>query len=81
MAGDAIKDLEKQAIDFAKAKADSLKQKNKDSLNVIKIQAEQKAKEKLAEKGIDTANLNIKNVKDTLLNRVTDTLKKEPLIL
>lgn len=76
VAGDAIKDLEKQVVDFVKAKADSLKQKAKDSLNAVKAQAEQKVKEKLAEKGIDTANLNIKNAKDTIINRVTDTLKK-----
>ncbi len=75
VAGDVIKDLEKQVVDFAKAKADSLKQKAKDSLNIVKAQAEQKVKEKLAEKGIDTANLNIKNAKDTLVQRVTDTLK------
>ena len=76
VAGDVIKDLEKQVVDFAKAKADSLKQKAKDSLNIVKDQAEQKLKEKLAEKGIDTNKLNIKNAKDTLINRVTDTLKK-----
>ena len=76
MAGDVMKDLEKQVVDFAKAKADSLKQKTIDSLNVIKKQAEQKAKEKLAEKGIDTTNLSIKNAKDTIINRVTDTLKR-----
>jgi hypothetical protein len=75
VAGDAMKDLQKQVEDFAKAKADSLKQKATDSLNVIKNLAEQKAKEKLAEKGIDTAGLNIKNVKDTLVQRVTDTIK------
>ncbi len=74
-AGDVIKDLEKQAMDFAKAKADSLKQKTKDSLNIIKTQAEQKVKEKLAAKGIDTVNLNIKNAKDTIVQRVTDTIK------
>jgi AsmA-like C-terminal region len=75
VAGDAMKDLQKQVEDFAKAKADSLKQKATDSLNVIKNQAEQKLKEKLAEKGIDTAGVSIKNAKDTIVKRVTDTLK------
>ncbi len=75
VAGDALKDLQQQVVDFAKAKADSLKQKAKDSLTVVKIQAEQKVKEKLAEKGIDTASLNIKNAKDTIIQRTTDTLK------
>lgn len=77
VAGDVIKDLEKQAEDFAKAKADSLKKKATDSLNIVKNQAEQKAKQKLAEKGIDTTNLNIKNAKDTIVKRATDTLKKK----
>jgi hypothetical protein len=77
IAGDALKDLEKQAEDFAKSKSDSLKIKTKDSLIAIKKQAEQKAKEKLAEKGIDTTNININNAKDTILKRVTDTFKKK----
>lgn len=77
VAGDVIKDLEKQAKDFAKAKLDSAKQKTADSLNVIKKQGEDKLKEKLADIGIDTANLNLKNAKDTLQKRVTDTLKKK----
>jgi hypothetical protein len=76
MAGDVIKDLEQQAIDFAKAKADSLKIKTKDSLVVVKKQAEQKVKEKLAEKGIDTTNVTIGNIKDTVIGRVKDTIKK-----
>lgn len=77
MAGDVIKDLQEQAIDFAKAKADSLKMKTKDSLVVVKQHAEQKAKEKLAEKGIDTTNVTIGNMKDTVIERVKDTVKKK----
>jgi len=77
MAGDAMKEIEKQAKDFAQAKLDSATQKTKDSLNAIKKQVEDKAKEKLADAGIDTANLSIKNAKDTLKKRVTDTLKKK----
>lgn len=77
MAGDAMKEIEKQAKDFARAKLDSATQKTKDSLNAIKKQVEDKAKEKLADAGIDTANLSIKNAKDTLKKRVTDSLKKK----
>ncbi len=77
MVDDVIKDLERQAKDFAKAKLDSATKKTRDSLNVIKKQAEDKAKEKLADIGIDTTNLNIQNVKDTLKKRVSDTLKKK----
>lgn len=76
MAGDVIKDLQQQALDFAKARADSLKIKTRDSLMLVKQQAEQKAKEKLAEKGIDTSGLHLNNMKDTVLERVKDTVKK-----
>ncbi len=79
VAGDAIKEIETQAKDFAKAKLDSAKQKTIDSLNVIKKQAEDKAKEKLADAGIDTTNLSIKNAKDTLKKRVVDSLKKKAI--
>ena len=79
IAGDALKEIETQVKDFAQSKLDSAKKKTVDSLNVIKQQAEDKAKEKLADLGIDTANLNIKNAKDTLKKRVTDTLKKKAI--
>ena len=72
-----MKEVETQVKDFAKAKLDSAKQKTTDSLNKIKQQAEEKAKEKMAEIGIDTTNLNLKNAKDTLKKRATDTLKKK----
>jgi hypothetical protein len=36
VAGDAIKDLQQQAIDFAKAKADTVKQTLKDTLTSVK---------------------------------------------
>lgn len=76
VAGDVLNDIKDQAEDFAKDKSDSLLKKTKDSLNAVKNKAEQKAKEELAQKGIDTTNLNIKNAKDTLVKRVTDSLKK-----
>ena len=77
MAADAMKEAEEQAKDFAKAKLDSATKKTRDSLDAVKKQAEEKAKEKLANAGIDTTNLNIKNAKDTLKERVKDTLKKK----
>ena len=77
VAGDAIKELQKQGENFVKAKLDSAKQKATDSLNMIKQQAEDKVKEKMAEIGIDTANLNLNNVKDTMKKRVVDSLKKK----
>jgi hypothetical protein len=77
MVDDVVKDMEQQAKDFVQTKLDSAKQKAIDSLNVIKKQAEDKLKEKLADKGLDTTNLSVKNVKDTLKKRVTDSLKKK----
>jgi hypothetical protein len=81
MAGNAVKELETQVKDFVKAKADSLKQKATDSLNVIKKQAEQKAEEKvketMANAGIDTTNLHIKNATDTLKKRAKDSVKSK----
>ena len=77
MAADAMKEVEEQAKDFAKAKLDNATKKTRDSLDAVKKQAEEKAKEKLANAGIDTTNLNIKNAKDTLKERVKDTLKKK----
>ncbi len=77
MAADVIKEVEEQAKDFVKAKIDSATKKTRDSLDAIKKQMEEKAKEKLANAGIDTTNLSIKNAKDTLKKRATDTLKKK----
>lgn len=77
MVDDVIKDMENQAVDFVKAKADSLKKKTLDSLNIIKILTEKKAKDEMAKKGIDTAYTNIKNVKDSVFKKATDTLKKK----
>ena len=77
MVGDAIKEVQKQAVDFVKAKLDSATQKTRDSLQAVKKQVEDKAKEKLADKGIDTTNLRIETVKDTIKKRATDTLKKK----
>ncbi len=77
MAGDAIREVEKQAVDFVKAKLDSATKKTRDSLEAVKKQVEDKAKEKLADKGIDTTNLRIETVKDTIKKRAADTLKSK----
>lgn len=76
MVDDVIKDMENQAIDFVKAKADSLKKKTLDSLNIIKILEEKKLKELLVNKGVDTAGTTIKDVKDSVFKKATDSLKK-----
>jgi hypothetical protein len=79
MVDDVVKDMEQQAKDFAKAKLDSATKKTKDSLNVIRKQAEDKVKEEMAHAGLDTTNLSIKNAKDTMMKRATDSLKKKVL--
>lgn len=77
MAGDMVKNLEKQALDFAKARADSLKKKALDSLNILKILTDKKAREDMAKKGIDTALTNVKNEKDSVFRKAADTLRKK----
>jgi hypothetical protein len=54
--------VENQVKDFAKAKLDSATKKTRDSLEAVKKQVEEKAK-KLANAGVDTTNLTIKNAK------------------
>ena len=77
VAGDAIKDLEKQAEDFVKAKLDNAKQKTTDSLQTIKKQLEEKLKDKLKEQifGKDTATTN-NNTPDTTKKTTNETIKK-----
>jgi hypothetical protein len=77
VAGDAVKDLEKQAEDFIKAKLDSAKQKTTDSLQSIKKQLEEKLKDKIKEQifGKDTATTN-NNPSDTTKKTNGETIKK-----
>lgn len=79
MAGDMVKDIEQQALDFVKAKADSLRKKSLDSLNLLKILEEKKLKEKLVNKGVDTAKTGGKEAKDTIYKNATDSLKKKTI--
>lgn len=91
VAGDAIQDLKQQALDFAKAKADSANQRLKDTLTSVKNQVVNDLKEDLKNKifGKDTLKDaeqkpkpvdNLKKSIGDLLNKkkkpVTDTIKK-----
>lgn len=77
VAGDAIKDLEQQAKDFAKAKVDSAKEKVKDSLQAVKEKVADKVKDKLKEQifGKDTTLIPPAQ-QDTSQNKPKTDIKK-----
>ena len=50
VAGDAIKELKQQAVDFAKEKAESMKQAVKDSVNAVKNQVAADLKDEIKDK-------------------------------
>lgn len=68
VAGDAIKDMQQQAADFAKAKVDTAKQTIKDSLNVIKNQVAKDLKD-------EAKNILLGN-KDSVKNGTGNTQKQ-----
>jgi hypothetical protein len=85
VAGDAVADLKQQAVDFAQAKADSAKQKVKDSLSSVKTQVVKDLKEELKNKifnkdtaqqtgGMDTTK---KKAEQTIKNTINDLFKKK----
>ena len=86
--GDAMKDMQQQAVDFAKAKADTVKQTVKDSVNVVKKQVMEDVKDEVKNKifgnkdSTKTSNLDstkkkteqtVKNTLNSLFNK-----KKKP---
>ncbi len=77
VAGDAIKDLEQQAKDFAQAKMDSAKEKVKDTLHAVKEKITDKVKDKLKEQifGKDTALIPPAQ-QDTSQNKPKTDIKK-----
>jgi hypothetical protein len=85
VAGDAIKDLQEQALDMAKAKADSVKQTIKDSLSSVKNQVVKDLKDELKDRLLgkkDSANINAtdstkKKAGQTLKNTLGNLLNKK----
>jgi len=75
VAGDAIQELQQQAVDFAKAKADSATKRIKDSLNAVKNQVVNDLKNDLKDKifGKDTAGVSGDSAKKP---RPVDKLKQ-----
>lgn len=75
VAGDAMKEMKQQAVDFAKAKVDTVKQTVKDTLRSVKNQVVTDLKSELKEKifgAKDSANTN--NI-DTTKKRTEQTIK------
>ena len=85
VAGDAVADLKQQAVDFAQAKADSAKQKVKDSVNAVKNQVITDVKEDLKNKifgnkdSVKTNNTDStkKKAEQTIKNTINDLFKKK----
>jgi len=85
VAGDAVADLKQQAVDFAQAKADSAKQRVKDSVIAVKNQVVNDLKEDLKNKifnkdsvqksgGVDSTK---KKAEQTIKNTFNDLFKKK----
>lgn len=85
VAGDAVADLKQQAVDFAQAKADSAKQRVKDSVNAIKNQVITDVKENIKDRlfgNKDSVNTNRpdstkKKAEQTIKNTINDLFKKK----
>lgn len=76
VAGDAVKDMQQQAVDFAKAKADTVKQALKDTLTSVKNQVVKDLKEEAKNRLLgnkDTAN---KNNPDSIKKKTGDAVKQ-----
>lgn len=76
VAGDAIKDLQQQAVDFAKAKADTVKQTVRDSLNVVKNQVVNDLKDELKDKILGNKDSTKTNYLDSTKKKAGQTVKK-----
>jgi hypothetical protein len=75
VAGDAIKDMQQQAADFAKAKVDSVKHTVKDTLTAVKNQAVNDLKEGIKDKLLGSKDSTKTNNLDSTKKKATQTLK------
>ncbi|MFI5129811.1 MAG: AsmA-like C-terminal region-containing protein, partial [Chitinophagales bacterium] len=83
--GDAMKDMQQQAVDFAKAKADTVKQTVKDSVNVVKKQVMEDVKDEVKNKifgnkdSTKTSNLDStkKKTEQTMKNTLNSLFNKK----
>jgi AsmA-like C-terminal region len=75
IAGDAIKDMQQQAVDFAKAKADTVKQTIKDTLNSVKNQVVNDLKDEIKNKVFGNKDSAKANNLDSTKKKTEKTLK------
>ena len=76
VAGDAVKELKQQAVDFVKQKIDSTKQTIKDSLNDLKKQVTDELKEELKNQIFGNKDSTKQNNLDSTKKNVEKTFKK-----
>lgn len=75
VAGDAAKELQQQAVDFAKAKADTVKQALKDTANAIKKEVVNDLKEELKNQLLGNKDTVKSNNLDTARNKTEQKVK------
>jgi len=75
VAGDAMKEMQQQAVDFAKAKVDTVKQTVKDTLSSVKKQVVNDLKSELKDKLLGTKDSVKTNNIDSTKKRTEQTLK------
>jgi hypothetical protein len=75
VAGDAMKEMKQQAVDFAKAKVDTVKQTVKDTLRSVKNQVVTDLKGELKEKVFGAKDSADANNIDTTKKRTEQTIK------
>ena len=76
-AGDAIKEMQQQVTDFAKAKADTMKQTVKDTLNSIKTEAVNELKANLKNQLLgskDSTTVSVDSTKKKAQEKIKNTL-------
>jgi hypothetical protein len=76
VAGDAVKELKQQAVDFAKEKVETAKQAAKDSLNAVKQQVVKDLKDELKDKILGNKDSTKTNNLDSTKKKAGETLKK-----
>jgi gas vesicle protein len=75
VAGDAMKEMQQQAVDFAKAKVDTVKQTVKDTLSSVKKQLVNDAKDQIKDKIFGTKDSSNANNIDSTKKRTGETIK------
>jgi hypothetical protein len=75
VAGDAIKEMQKQAVVFAKTKADTVKQTVKDTLSLVKNQVVTDVKSDIKNKLLGTKDSTNTNNMDSTKNKAGQTFK------